>query len=181
MKNLTPVTREEKYLHAIATQEPADITPVTGEEKFLAALASGEAPNREPKTRKEYFLSECANGTGGGSYIKVLENDNAVFEYSSDDYAAVVTNNPGSFTPEVHKLYKLTIDDNVNYGFANLLDPIGTNPLSMMLFENIPVGSNTLSSGVSADGKIQVYGNEADAYTEFCASTHKVTVEAMEY
>ena len=66
MKNLTPITREEKYLHAIATGEAADITPVTGEEHFLAAIASGETPNREPKTRKEYFLNECANGTGGG-------------------------------------------------------------------------------------------------------------------
>lgn len=66
MQTLVPVTREEKYLHAIATGEAADITPVTGEEHFLAAIASGETPNREPKTRKEYFLNECANGAGGG-------------------------------------------------------------------------------------------------------------------
>ena len=58
MKDLTPVTREEKILHAIATGEEVPFTPVTREEKFLVALSKGEAADIAPATRKEYFLNE---------------------------------------------------------------------------------------------------------------------------
>ena len=58
MKDLTPVTREEKILDAIAEGEPVEFTPVTREEKFLVAIANGTEIDLTPATRKEYFLSK---------------------------------------------------------------------------------------------------------------------------
>ena len=149
MKNLTPVTREEKLLHAIAIQEPADITPVTGEEKFLAALASGEAPNKEPKTRKEYFLNECANSTGGGG----------------GDFTTCVLKTTGAFDQEtddrrVNIAHVVSFDEDAfSQGSTSL--PIGDNELTVVLYkgkaymdfvnENNPLRLDVVSGGAEPD------------------------------
>lgn len=63
MKNLTPVTREEKYLHAIATHGEVDITPTNKEEELLDAILNDETIEINPKTRKEWFLAKVAGAT----------------------------------------------------------------------------------------------------------------------
>lgn len=63
MQNMTPVTREEKYLFAIATHGEVDITPVTTEEKLLDAYLKGEEIAVNPKTRKEYFVALATGAT----------------------------------------------------------------------------------------------------------------------
>ena len=62
MKKLTPVTRLEKYLHAIATEEVIDLTPTNDEEKLLDAIMRGEGESIEinPKTRAVYLLAKVA-------------------------------------------------------------------------------------------------------------------------
>lgn len=62
MKKITPVTRLEKYLHAIATEEVIDLTPANEEEKLLDAIMRGEGESIEinPKTRAAYFLAKIA-------------------------------------------------------------------------------------------------------------------------
>ncbi len=60
MKNLTPVTREEKYLYAIANGETVDLTPTNAEEKLLDAIIYKEKISVNPKTRKEWFLAKIA-------------------------------------------------------------------------------------------------------------------------
>ncbi len=62
MKNLTPVTRLEKYLHAIATGESINLTPTNDEEKLLDAImrGNGESIHINPKTRDSYFLAKIA-------------------------------------------------------------------------------------------------------------------------
>ena len=74
MKNLTPVTREEKYLHAIATHGEVNIVPVTTEEKLLDSIVRDEPIAVNPKTRMEYFLNEIVNsGQANKNYILKLE------------------------------------------------------------------------------------------------------------
>ena len=74
MKNLTPVTREEKYLHAIATHGEVNIVPVTTEEKLLDSIVRDEPIAVNPKTRREYFLNEIVNsGQANKNYILKLE------------------------------------------------------------------------------------------------------------
>ena len=63
MQNMTPVTREEKYLFAIATHGEVDITPVTTEEKLLDAYLKDEPMIVNPKTRKEYFVALATGAT----------------------------------------------------------------------------------------------------------------------
>lgn len=57
-KELTPITREEKILHAIATDAAIPITPVTRKEKLVAAMADGGNVDFVPATREEYFLDQ---------------------------------------------------------------------------------------------------------------------------
>lgn len=61
MKNLTPVTREEKYLYAIATHGEIDITPTNTKEELLDAILHDVKIEINPKTREEYFLNEIVN------------------------------------------------------------------------------------------------------------------------
>lgn len=99
MKNLTPVTREEKYLHAIATHGEVNIVPVTTEEKLLDSIVRDEPIAVNPKTRMEYFLNEIVN-SGQANKTYILEPGNAVVsdagrgEYSIrfDDYTDTTYN-----------------------------------------------------------------------------------------
>ncbi len=67
LENLTPLTREEKYLSKIAGEETTPPEPLTREEQYLAKIAGADTVVPEPETRREYYLNKIAeSGEGGG-------------------------------------------------------------------------------------------------------------------
>ena len=84
-----PITREEKYVSAMASGNSTDIKPVTREEVFLAKATGQSVAIPEPITRKEVFLRDIAlNGSGGGSVILKPFTLNEGGTYKAVDYGA---------------------------------------------------------------------------------------------
>lgn len=66
------ITREEKYMEAIATGSPSNIKPITREEMFLARAGGQNVTTPEPITRREKLLQGIIdNGGGGGGGLDV--------------------------------------------------------------------------------------------------------------
>lgn len=61
--SLTPITRKEMYLSAIAglTTLPSGMEPVTREEMYLDAILNGTSASVNAVTREEMYLDEIAN------------------------------------------------------------------------------------------------------------------------
>ena len=62
-----PITREERYLNAIANGETPKLTPITREEMFMAKAAGQVVQVPTPITRKEMFLNKISGGGGTSS------------------------------------------------------------------------------------------------------------------
>lgn len=58
MSAITPITRREKILSAIAGNGNVDIEPITREEKFLAKIAGFDTSVPAAVTRKEMLYEE---------------------------------------------------------------------------------------------------------------------------
>lgn len=75
---MTPITREERYLSAIAGEEdlPKDMMPNTREEQYLSAIAGEtELPKGTvPITRIEKYLQKILDNGGGGGSNHTIED-----------------------------------------------------------------------------------------------------------
>lgn len=58
-----PLTREEKYLNAIANSQNINLKPITREEIFLAKASGQDITTPTPITRREMFLSKISSGS----------------------------------------------------------------------------------------------------------------------
>lgn len=71
MSELTPETREEAFLYALANKDAINIEPQTRREALLKCIIEGKIPDFVPHTRKEAFMRDLciriANGGSGGS------------------------------------------------------------------------------------------------------------------
>lgn len=65
------ITREEKYLKAIADGVAIDLKPITRKEMLLAKAAGQDVGEINPVTREEIFLSKIS---GGGALPDAEEN-----------------------------------------------------------------------------------------------------------
>ncbi len=63
MKNLTPVTREEKFMDAIAKHEVINLTPTNDTERLLDSIMRDSPIAINPKTRTDYFIAKNASAT----------------------------------------------------------------------------------------------------------------------
>ena len=98
---MTPVTREEVFLNAVATGETSGLpTPITREEVFYNAIANGTTEGLPtPATREEVFLNAIAQSGGGGSItvepLSVTENGTYTAEEGTA-YSPVTVNVSGA-------------------------------------------------------------------------------------
>ena len=71
------ISREEMLMQSIATGEPSNISPVTREERYLSYIA-GESANKPnaPITRKEVFLDKIPQGGSSGGGGVTIRNQN---------------------------------------------------------------------------------------------------------
>lgn len=100
MPDMNPITRNEKYLSAIAKGDSSDLPkPITRKEKYLDAIANADAGAELPApiTREEKYLhavydTAMTGGGGGGSSGGVSLNDIDVFvaDYLNDDMDVIV-------------------------------------------------------------------------------------------
>ena len=81
MRNIEPITRNEKYLAAAGGQEVTVPTPITRSEIYLAAMSDENITPPTAITREEQFLTAAIdyirNHSGGGSAFTLSYYDNS--------------------------------------------------------------------------------------------------------
>lgn len=82
------ISREEMLMQSIATGEPSNISPVTREEKYLSYIA-GESASKPamPITRKEVFLDKISPSGGSGGGVTIRNQNKTITEngtYTAD-------------------------------------------------------------------------------------------------
>lgn len=85
---MSPITREEALLGAIAAGSGSDLTPLTREERFLSAIANGTVAGVSPITRKEKILQSIIDSGGVGDGLKF---DRGTFTFAEDVSAPTTT------------------------------------------------------------------------------------------
>lgn len=90
MPDLTPMTREEKFLNG-----DTDLTPITRREHFYAGTES-ELPEPDPITREEWFIQKYRGGGGGDITVESLSvTENGTYTAPSGKaYSPVSVNVP---------------------------------------------------------------------------------------
>lgn len=102
------LTREESLLNSIAEGEGTELTPATREEIYLAAIANGDKEGLpQPVTRKEVLLNTIAQNGGGGSATLIEKSitENGTYSAADDEadgysQVTVEVSGGGSYTPE---------------------------------------------------------------------------------
>lgn len=80
-----PLTREEKYLNAIANSQNINLKPITREEIFLAKASGQDITTPTPITRREMFLSKISSGSKPEQEKKVEITKNGATEIFPDE------------------------------------------------------------------------------------------------